>query len=361
MDKKPQGKFITYLNNLLPIPIAEKIFFVQHLGVMIKSGISLAQAIKALSVQTRNKRFAKTISEIQKKVEAGQALGDVLSGYPRIFNELFINMIKAGEVSGKLEEALAQLYVQMKKDHDLVSKIKSALTYPVIIIIAMIGIGVFMILLIVPKITTLFDDISAELPLATKMLITLSDFTVAYLPFIGIALIALAVGFFYSIKKEKGKKIFHAFLLKFPIIGGIVRKINLARFARTLSSLIKTDIPIIQTFQITSKVVGNYHYQKAIASTAEKIKKGAGIEEVLKDYPKLFPPVVVQMVSVGEQTGSIDTILEELAIFYEEEVTQTMNNLPSIIEPILILILGAGVAAMAVAIVMPMYSLTEQF
>lgn len=152
----------------------------------------------------------------------------------------------------------------------------------------------------------------------------------------------------------------HKSLLKLPIFGNIIKKINIARFARTLSSLIKTDIPIIQTFEITSKVVGNVIYQEALAASAKKIQEGKAIEEILKDYPKLFPPVVVQMMSVGEQTGSIDTILEELANFYEDDISQTMTTLPTIIEPILILILGAAVAAVAVAIIMPMYSLTQQ-
>lgn len=357
-NKTPKKE--SFLSRIVPIPVSEKIFFLQNLGVMVKAGISLSQALKTLALQSHNQRFSRVLTEVQEKVETGQALGEVVSAYPKVFNELFVNMVKAGEVSGRLEESLKELYTQMKKDHALVSKIKSAMTYPVIIIIAMIGIGSLMIVFVIPKITSLFDDINAELPISTKILIALSDFTLNYIVFIGIGLVALVAGFFWAIKQKTGKKIFHSFLLKLPIVSRIIKKINLARFARTLSSLIKTDIPIIQTFQITSRVVGNVFYQEALHTMAERIKKGEAIEESLKAYPKLFPPVVVQMVAVGEQTGSIDTILAELANFYEEEVNQTMSNLPTIIEPILLLILGAAVAGMSVAVIMPMYSLSQQ-
>ena len=232
------------------------------------------------------------------------------------------------------------------------------MTYPAVIIVAMMGIGTFMLVFVVPKITSMFADFNAELPLPTKILISVSNTLVTH----GLIVLFILILFIFMIvkilKTYKGKYYMQALLLKTPIFSSIIKKINLAKFARTISSLLKTDIMIIKTFKITGNVMGNLHYRKALMDMAEKIKKGGQINEVIKNYPKLFPPIVVQMVTIGEQTGELDNILLELAEFYENEVDQPMNNLPSIIEPILILFLGCAVGAMAVAIVMPMYSIT---
>lgn len=340
------------------VPLKEKLFFVQHLSIMLKAGISLSSALNTLSVQSENKKFKKVISEIAKKVEKGSTFTEGLNSQKEVFGELFINMVEAGELSGKLEDVLAQLYIQLKKQHELTSKIKSALTYPSVILVAMTGIGIFMIVVVVPKITDMFKEFDAELPLPTKILIAVSG-AIANNGLLALTILIASVVFFIKIlKTEKGKKYFHLFLLKAPVISPIIKKINIARFSRTISSLLKTDIMIIKTFQITANVLGNVHYKNALMEMSERIKKGGQINEVIKNYPKLFPPVVTQMIAVGEETGEIDTILEELANFYEGEVDQIMSNLPSIIEPILILILGCGVGGVAVAIIMPMYSLT---
>jgi type IV pilus assembly protein PilC len=223
----------------------------------------------------------------------------------------------------------------------------------------MCGIGIFMMIVVVPKITAMFKDFNAELPLPTKLLIKFSDSLVAHGLLYLVAAVVFALILAQLIKTVKGKYIFHALLLKLPIFGPIIKKINLARFARTISSLLKTDIMIIKSFQITAQVLGNVHYREALLGMSDKIKKGGAINEVIAVYPKLFPPVVVQMIAVGEETGELDYVLEELAEFYEGEIDQTMNNLPAIIEPILILILGLVVGGMAVAVIMPMYSLTS--
>lgn len=341
------------------VPLKEKLFFVQHLSVMLKAGISLSVALKTLTKQAENKYFAKILTEISEHVEKGVSFADSLKPYKKVFGELFINMIEAGEVSGKLEDVLGQLYTQLKKQHELLSKIKGALTYPAIIIIAMVGIGIFMIVFIVPKITAMFQDFDAELPLPTKILINISNAVVNNGVVSLIIFIAFIVLFTKTLRTYKGKYYFQALLLKLPIISPIVKKINLARFSRTVSGLLKTDIMIIKTFQITASILGNLHYRKALEEMGEKIKKGSQINEIVSAYPKLFPPVVCQMIAVGEETGELDNILAELAEFYENEIDQTMSNLPSIIEPVLILLLGCGVGAMAVAIIMPMYSITQ--
>jgi len=353
------NKINLFLQKLTSVPLAEKLFFIQHLGIMLKAGISLSTALKTLAKQTTNKRFARIIADISRNVEKGVSFTESLKPHEKIFGQLFINMIESGEISGKLEEVLKRLYLQFKKNHELVSKVKGALIYPIVILIAMSGIGTFMMIAVVPKITAMFKDFNAELPLATKLLIKFSDSLVANGLLYLVALIVVILTIVQLIKTKRGRYAFHGLLLKLPIFSPIIKKINLARFARTTSSLLKTDIMIIKSFQIAANVLGNVHYRQALMEMSDKIKKGGTINEVVANYPKLFPPVVAQMIAVGEDTGELDYILEELAEFYEGEIDQTMNNLPAIIEPILILVLGLVVGGIAVAVIMPMYALTS--
>jgi len=353
------GRIKFFLEKLTSIPLAEKLFFIQHLGIMLKAGISLSVTLKTLAKQTANKRFARIIADISKNVEKGVSFTESLKPHEKIFGQLTINMIESGEISGKLEEVLKRLYIQFKKNHELVSKVKGALTYPIVILVAMGGIGTFMMIAVVPKITAMFKDFNAELPLVTKLLIKFSDSLVANGLLYLVALVVVILIIVQLIKTKRGRYVFHGLLLKLPIFSPIIKKINLARFARTTSSLLRTDIMIIKSFQIAANVLGNVYYRDALMEISDKIKKGGTINEVIANYPKLFPPVVTQMIAVGEDTGELDYILEELAEFYEGEIDQTMNNLPAIIEPILILALGLVVGGMAVAVIMPMYTLTS--
>jgi type IV pilus assembly protein PilC len=267
-------------------------------------------------------------------------------------------MIEAGEISGKLEDVLSQLYIQIKKQNELISKVKGALTYPTVILVAMLGIGIFMMVFIIPKITDMLQSFNAELPLPTKVLIAVSAFITGHGVIVSVSAAVILAAIVKILRTRRGKYYFQSAMLKMPIFGNIIKKINLARFSRTISALLRTDIAIIKSFQITANVLGNLHYKDALNEMGESIKKGGQINEVIKNYPKLFSPIIVQMIAVGEQTGELDTILDELAGFYENEVDQVMTNLPSIIEPLLILVMGVGVGAMAVAIIMPMYSLS---
>lgn len=357
MHKTFFEKINFFVMKLSRIPLKERLFFVQYLGIMLKSGVSLAAGLKTLGQQTQNKYFAFIISDVAGKVEKGVSLAESLKPHEKIFGELFINMVEAGEVSGKLEDVLIQLYVQMKKNHELLSKVKGALTYPIVILVAMTGIGTFMMVAVVPKMIGIFKEFDAELPLATKILIKITDMLTEHGLLAGVFIIVFILLFVQILKTKKGKYIFQGILLKLPVFSPIIKQINLARFARTISTLLKTDIMIIKTFQITGNILGNLHYRKAIYEMSARIKKGSQINEIVQAYPNLFPPVVGQMMSVGEQTGELDNILGELAEFYEGEVSKTMDNLPSIIEPILILVLGIIVGGVAVAIIMPMYSL----
>lgn len=340
------------------LKLADKIFFVQQLKVMVKSGISLSVALKTLAQQTKSKTFKKVLIDLQQMVEKGNLLSQGLEMHQKLFGDLFINMIKAGEESGKLEDVMEQLFVQMKKDHAIISKVRGAMIYPSIVVALMAVIGTLVIVYVVPTISTVFLELNVELPLATRILIGISDLAISYGIFFVIGLVIFIIAFNRIIKIPQGKIYFHKILLKLPVMGPIIKKINIARFCRTLSSLLKTDIPIVQSFEVTSRILGNVIYKNALLDAKEKIKKGISIQQSMQPYSDIFPPVVLQMISVGESTGALDDILEESAIFYEEDVDQTMETLPSLIEPILMVILGVGVGGMAVAIMMPLYSLS---
>ncbi len=345
--------------DLQTVSLRDKIFFIQNLKVMIKGGLSLGQALKTISQQVNNSYFKKILINVSDKVQGGIAFSKALEAYPKTFDHLFINMIRSGELSGALDDVLDKLYIQMKRDHDLISKVKGAMIYPAVVVVAMFGIGAAMMVFVIPKLITIFDEFKADLPLPTKILIALSKFISHNGLLVLIALAVFLVIFIKFYRSQPGRRFFHKLFLKLPIVAPIVKKINLARFCRTASSLLRTDISIVKSLEITSLVVGNYYYQQALKDASKKIVKGMQINKVLSAYPDLFPPTVLQMIKIGEESGAVDNSLEEVAQFYEEDVNQVMTNLPSVIEPILILILGLGVGAMAVAVIMPMYSLTN--
>jgi type IV pilus assembly protein PilC len=347
------------MNRFNKIPIVQKIFFTQNLSVMIKTGFSLGMALNTLSLQATNKKFKSIIEEVKRDVENGVAFSNALSKHPSVFSDLFVNMIAAGEASGKLDEVLIYLTNQMRKDHQLIAKVRSAMMYPTVVVIAMLGIGVVMMITVVPQITTIYTQSSLALPLPTRILIFTSNLFRNQGIFILIGAMLLYYAFRRYKKTKKGKHYWDTLLVNVPIFGNIIKKINLARFTRTLSSLLKTDIPIVQTFQIIAKTLGNSLYANCMLDASESVKKGVSIVKTLEQKPKLFPPVVTQMLAVGEESGTIDTVSEEVAKFYEEDVDETMSGLSSIIEPLLMLIIGGVVAVVALAVLMPMYGMVQ--
>ncbi|MBI4281215.1 type II secretion system F family protein, partial [Candidatus Uhrbacteria bacterium] len=237
-----QKKILKLLESLQPISAESTMFFIQHLGVMVKAGLSLHDALTTLAEEVEGKRFQGIIQDVARGVAQGKTLADNLARYPRVFSELFVNMVKSGEVSGKLEETLKELHLELAKDHTLRSKVRGALIYPTVIICVMIAITIFMMTVVMPRLISIFDEIHAPLPLATQVVIAISKFITAHGILVVLAALCVSVGTILFLRHPKGKALFHRGMLSFPILGGIVRKINLARFARTLSSLLKTDI-----------------------------------------------------------------------------------------------------------------------
>lgn len=341
------------------VPVAQKLFFVQQLSIMVKTGISLAVALKTLSQQTANRPLRRILADIQSEVERGNTFAHGLERHRAVFGDLFISMIAGGEASGKLEEVLSQLFLQLKRDHALTAKVRGAMIYPSVILTAMVGVGIMVMIFVVPNLLTIFEEMDVPLPIATRILITVSKFLTHYGVYVTIGVIALAAGCGYVVHLPGGRYAWHWLVLKLPVAGTIIKKINIARFCRTFSSLLKTDIAVIRSFEITADVLGNELYRRLLREGKEKVKRGMSIRESLSSDLQLFPPVVIQMVAVGEETGALDSVLEESAEFYENDVDQTMTSLPTLIEPILMVILGIAVGGMAVAVLMPMYSLSQ--
>jgi len=349
---------------LTRIPFVQKIFFIDHLKVMIHAGLSVTESLNTLSKEIENRKLKSIIAEIKIGVEKGRQLSEVLAEHPKAFPPIYVKMIESGELSGKLEETLGQVVMQMQKTQDLNSSIRGAMIYPSIILVAMGGIGIMMVTVVLPKLMTLFSEFDAELPLATRVLIKITDFmgNPIYLSLSVISIIFAIVAFTMSLKKfPEFRFLIHKMNLHTPIFGAVIKKINLARFSLTLSSLLKSSIPIVEAIDITAETCGNVLYRDFLHKTAEKIKSGIPLSEILIEQHYLFPPMVTEMIMVGERSGEIDQLLQELANFYSNEVDKTMKNFTQIIEPVIILLLGLAVAGIAMAVIMPMYSLVQNF
>lgn len=343
-----------------PIPLTEKMFFTENLRVMVKAGLSISEALNTLALQTESKAFRIMLTEIREGVVEGRMLSVELARFPKAFPDVFIKMIEIGELSGTLEDTLGELAEQTKKDYNLRSKVKGAMMYPAVIMIAMLGITIGLLVFVLPKLLAIFKEFGdITLPLPTRILIFVSDFTQENGFIMAVTAVVLVALFVTFIRTKRGKAIFHLTTIRIPLIGPVARKVNLARFTRTLSSLLRTDVPVVKSLEITSAVLSNVHYRAAILYTAEHIKKGETISASLEKYPKLFPPLVVQMTLVGERSGNVDGLLADVADFYETQVDAVLDNLSSIIEPILILFLGGMIGGIALAVMTPMYSLTQ--
>lgn len=343
------------------VTAVEKIVFTRNLYLMIKAGLSILRALDILVKQTNKKGFKAIIADIKGKIEKGSMFATTLEAYPKVFSPFYISMIKMGELSGQLEKVLNELADKLKKDRELMVKIRSAILYPSVVLITMIAIGVLMVVFVLPQLTMVFEDFDAELPLTTRILISFSHLIQSYGVFVGIGVIAFCVGLFFLSRTANGKKITHAFNVRMFILGPIIKKINVARFARNISTLLRSGIPITKALQITHDVLGNIYYKRVMKDAIDKVKKGIKIVDILEKEKNLFPPMVTQMIMVGEETGSLDDILTEIADFYEKEVTEIMNNLSAILEPVLMVLLGLIVGVVAVSVISPIYSLMEHF
>ncbi len=342
------------------MPIVDKIMFVQNLALMIKTGFSIGDALATLSQQIKGKQFSRVILDLQQSVVKGESFAAALQLHSEVFDDLFVNMVAAGEASGNLEQTLFQLSNQLKKSYALHKKIRNAMIYPCLILTVMIVVGTGMFVFVVPRILDLYTTSGYTLPLPTRIILGISDFIQHNGLILGSLISVLLIGWILFVRTEPGKFVWHRILLHIPIAGKIIKRITIARLSRVLNSLLVTDIPIVNSFKIIANTISNRVYRRHLILASQQLAKGNTIHSVLSSRPDLFEPVVTQMIKVGEEAGVLDTMTAEIATFYEDEVDSTMANLTVIIEPVLMVVIGAGVGFLAVAIVLPIYSLVDE-
>jgi type IV pilus assembly protein PilC len=355
--KKKKGKNLEISKILKRVSVVDKMLFTRHLGVMLHAGLSFSRATTVLAEQTNNAFFREVLESIREDIQKGNQLADSLAKYPKVFNDLFVNMIRVGEMGGNLEEVLNILYLQLKKDHELTSRVKGAMTYPAVIIFAMAVIGVLMMIFVVPSLLKIFTETGAELPASTKMIVFISESLQNYGLLILVGFIAFVIAFFKIIKTKAGKRKFDFILLHLPAIGTIISKINMARFSRTLSSMIASGVSIVQALDIISGTLGNTFYKDSIKDASIQVQKGIALSEIIGKYNRLYYPLMTHMIEVGEETGTLQDTLKQVAEFYEDDVEQVTANLSSIIEPVLMLVIGGAVGFFAISMIQPMYSI----
>ncbi len=357
--KKNKDINIEFITKYLGVPQLEIITFIHLLTVMVKAGLSLSKSLDALARQTTNGKFAKIISSVNVDVTKGNNFADALARHPDVFDDLLVNMVRVGELSGTLDTILELSAEQMRKDYDLKSRVKGAMMYPAVILLVMFAVGIVAMVFIIPKLTAIFTSANVNLPASTKLLIGISDLMTKHGLEIAGAVLVLGYLFRKFLQTDTGIKIFDKIILKLPIFGDISKKINIARFARTTSSLIKGGVSISMALKTVSKTLSNHYYKESIRIAAEKIEKGVNLKDILEESDNLYSPLVLQMIEVGEETGSLDSILMDLAEFYEGEISETTKNLSTIIEPILMVVMGVAVGFFAISMIQPMYSIGD--
>lgn len=341
------------------VSLTEKMMFIKHMAVMVKAGLPIPRILEVLAIQSKSRYFKEVLNSIKENIKTGKSLADSMAEYPKIFPPLYSSSIRIGEIGGNLEEVLELLSIQLQKEHDIKSKIKGAMIYPSVIVFAMVVIAILLMIFVVPNLMKVFADMNIDLPLSTRIIIGTSQFMTGHL-FLTFGIVILIPILFMLFKSSTvGKNTLHFIYLKIPIVNGIIKKVNTARFARTLSSLLKSGVSIVNALEIISDSLDNVFFKNALKSAGEHVQKGAPLHEAIEKFPNLFPPMVTQMVKVGEETGSSEQILSQLAEFYEKEVDEITKNLSSIIEPCLIMVIGGAVGFFAISVIQPMYTVMD--
>ncbi|MFN8105758.1 MAG: type II secretion system F family protein [Acidimicrobiia bacterium] len=360
IDRKAQGG----LQSDIRIPgISDRVklkdlaIFSRQLATMINSGLSLLRALTILTEQTENQSLANVIGEVRQDVETGSALSVAMAKHPKVFNNLFVSMVRAGETGGILDGVLIRIADTIEKQVQLRNKVKSAMTYPVMAMCLILLILAAMLVFIVPQFQNMYDQLQGTLPLPTRVLLWASSAFINYGIIIGVPLLIVTVVVVRRWSKtEKGRYAIDKFKLKAPLFGKIVHKAALARFSRTLGVLLHAGVPILESLEIVADTVNNVVIGNAIQDVKDSVKTGESIARPLTEH-EVFPPMVVQMLAVGEETGALDTMLEKIADFYEDEVATAVESLTSLIEPLLIVVMGIAVGGMLISLYLPMFNI----
>ncbi len=342
------------------IPVRERVIFARQLSVLIDAGVREVQALQTLMVQTANARLKTIVADIAREVEGGAKLSEALAKHPHVFGDFFIGIVRSGETTGRLAEVIEYLADQEEKDYDLRQRIKGAMTYPIFIVGGLVVVGFVMMIYVVPKLTDVLKETGAELPLSTKLLIGASSFLVNYWWLVIVLLAAFFVTFILYTKREDGRRRWDTFKLRVPLFGKILQKLYLVRFTRSMFTLYSGDVDVVQSLKIVAPVVGNAAYQELILKTAKEVEDGNSIAtEFLQS--NIVPKMIGQMLAVGEESGKSKDVFEKLTNFYTREVDNSVQSLVTLIEPIIMVVIGVAVGIMVAAVILPMYNLAGQF
>lgn len=353
-----QGKInLDFLNR---VKTKDIVIFSRQFSVLISANVSMVQALKILIEQTVNMTLKMAISEAADEVDAGSALSDALGKRPKIFSNFYVSVVKSGETSGKLDESLSYLADEMEKDYDMMSKIKGAMIYPIFVFCSLITVGVLMMILVVPKLTAILTESGAELPITTKILIGTSGFMQKHWWLLAVIVAVSIISFKWYVKRPKGKRQFDYIKLKLPVFGHLFQLIYLVRFTRSMNTLIVGGVTIDNSLKVAAEVVGNKIYQELIEETIKEVEDGNSISSVFVKS-KTIPKMVSQMLNVGEKTGKIDIILEKITNFYSREISNIVANLMTLMEPLIMVVMGVAVGIMVAAVILPMYNLASSF
>lgn len=340
------------------IKLQEKLFFTQQLAIMIKSGLSITGALRSLRDQSENPALKDILGSVLNDVKGGESLSHALSKHPELLPKVYIKIIAAGEKSGKLDRVLLKLSKDLEKSYDLRGKIRGAMIYPVFILFVIIAVSAIILTTIIPQLKKMFLDAGATLPITTRILMSLSDILIQYWWLVLIVLLIVSVGVWQYSKTKSGQKVIDMIKIKVPIFGALNRKIYIARFARTLNTLTSAGMPILEVFSTLEEVIGNSIYEKEIQVARKKIESGYPVSKALKESP-IFPPVVIDLIAVGERSGNMSYVLKNLTRFFEKDVDNMTKNLSTMLEPVMMIIMGVGVAFIVASVIMPIYGLVQ--
>jgi type II secretory pathway component PulF len=335
------------------------ILLTRNLGSMLKAGLALSRALGVIERQSKKARLKEVVQGINTEIQQGGSLSSGMLKYPGIFSHLVTSMVQAGEESGTLSETLHTTANQLEQSYELKKKVKGAMIYPGVIVSVLIVVGALMMIFIVPTLTTTFRTMNVELPLTTRVVISISDFLVHNTIAALLILVGSIAGFVMGIRTSVGKRVFEAVFLRVPVIGTIMKETNSARTGRTLASLLTSGVNMLTSIDITRDVIQNSYYKEVLVTAHDTVQKGQPLAQVFMDAEHIYPPLVGELIAVGEETGALPDMLREIAEYYEREVEQKTKNMSTIVEPFLMLIVGAGVGFFAVSMISPIYSITS--
>lgn len=338
------------------VKLSELIIFTRNLSGMLKAGLPLARALSVVEKQTKNNVFKKILSDLQNEINSGGTFSSGLSKYPKVFSKLFVSMVRAGEESGNLSNALLEVGMNLNKSYTLTKKVKGAMIYPGVILGAMVIIGILLFAFVVPTLAKTFVELGVKLPATTRFIIGFGNFFSNYLIFALLSVFAIGFGGYMLFKAKFMQKYIDFVVIRIPVIGNIAKEVNTARTARTLSSLLLSGVSITRAIEITEDVVQNSYYKKILEEAKDKVEKGSPFSLAFTENTKLYPVMMSEMIQVGEETGKLSDMLLEIANFYEGEIEEKTKNLSTIIEPILMIFIGGGVGFFALSMITPLYS-----